>query len=380
MAQAPKALRPELSLRHRFGAELRRRRRDRGVSLAGLGKLVHLSGDLLGKVEKAERWPTEVLAQRCDDALAADGVLTMLWRQVQAQREEEKQVPVRVDPLLVGHWAALLRVLASADNALGVHGMHDVVRREAALIEHHRRASGGRLREQLSAVAARWFEFGSWVADNMRNTRLASVWLQDAGARAQEVGDEILSAYVLMRRSQRAVESGDATKAIALAEPVVRDTSLPQRLRALAAVRLAQAQAREGDGRTTHSTLGKAYRLLDHAGASDGPDATLTNHCTVSYVRAYEGVCRLSLGEPEAATRCLRLTLAGWPPMQRLDEGLFRANLALALERAGQPEEAMAEAAVAYALATETGSGRTHAVLDGLAVHVGDRAPTTPTT
>ncbi|WP_213451186.1 helix-turn-helix domain-containing protein [Rhizomonospora bruguierae] len=79
MAQAPAELRPFESPRHYLGAELRAWRRLRGYSLARLGHTIHASGALLGKIEKAQRWPTKDLIARCDDALEAAGTLTRLY-------------------------------------------------------------------------------------------------------------------------------------------------------------------------------------------------------------------------------------------------------------------------------------------------------------
>jgi transcriptional regulator with XRE-family HTH domain len=78
MAQMPAELRPQQSPRHYLGAELRAWRQLRQFSLARLGRMVHVSGDLLGKVEKAQRWPSEDLIRRCDSALGAAGTLTRL--------------------------------------------------------------------------------------------------------------------------------------------------------------------------------------------------------------------------------------------------------------------------------------------------------------
>jgi len=78
MAQAPADLRPLESPRHYLGAELRAWRLLRGLSLAQLGGIVHASGDLLGKIEKAQRRPTEDLIRRCDSALDAAETLTRL--------------------------------------------------------------------------------------------------------------------------------------------------------------------------------------------------------------------------------------------------------------------------------------------------------------
>lgn len=43
--------------------------------MAGLGRIVHVSGDLLSKVEKAERRPRSDLVARLDRALGAEGAL-----------------------------------------------------------------------------------------------------------------------------------------------------------------------------------------------------------------------------------------------------------------------------------------------------------------
>jgi transcriptional regulator with XRE-family HTH domain len=75
VGQRSRPLRPELSALHLFGARLRSLRQECGLSQQGLGKLVHCSGDLIGKIEKAERRPQNDLVVRCDNVLAANGSL-----------------------------------------------------------------------------------------------------------------------------------------------------------------------------------------------------------------------------------------------------------------------------------------------------------------
>ncbi|MER7004120.1 helix-turn-helix transcriptional regulator [Dactylosporangium sp. NPDC000555] len=79
MAQKLAELRPFESPQHYLGAELRSWRLLRGYSLARLGSAVHISGALLGKVEKAQRWPSKDLVERCDETLNAAGTLTRLY-------------------------------------------------------------------------------------------------------------------------------------------------------------------------------------------------------------------------------------------------------------------------------------------------------------
>lgn len=86
MAGHPKTLTPEVSPRHRFGAELRRWRELRCLSQRRLAELVLHSEETVAKVERAERWPSRSLATGCDDALHTGGVLQRLWPAVEEQR------------------------------------------------------------------------------------------------------------------------------------------------------------------------------------------------------------------------------------------------------------------------------------------------------
>lgn len=92
VAQAPRALAATESARHFFGAELRVLRERCKLSQDELGALVHVSGDLISKVEKALRWPPPGLAEACDAALGSGGTLARLWPLVDAQRTDRRTV------------------------------------------------------------------------------------------------------------------------------------------------------------------------------------------------------------------------------------------------------------------------------------------------
>lgn len=79
MAQAAGELQPFASKWHYLGAELREWRLLRGYSLERLGREIHVSGALLGKVEKAQRRPSKDLVGRCDGILVTDGALRRLY-------------------------------------------------------------------------------------------------------------------------------------------------------------------------------------------------------------------------------------------------------------------------------------------------------------
>lgn len=185
---------------------------------------------------------------------------------------------------------------------------------------------------------------------------------------ADEADHDALMAYVLMRRAQRAAEAGGHDNAVELTQPLLAARELPARVRALAAVRHAQACASRGDTNAVRGSIGTAYRLIDQATSAEDPHVTaLVGHCTSTYVRAYEAYCRLLLGEPKAAVHDFETVLVDWPPEHRLDEGFFRASLAVALDLAGDRDASDAQASAARTLGAQTGSQRTLAVLEKLA-------------
>jgi transcriptional regulator with XRE-family HTH domain len=61
-----------------FGVELRRLRRDAGVSLSELARRVHYSKGHLSKVENGRARPNRVLAALCDQEFSTGGALTAL--------------------------------------------------------------------------------------------------------------------------------------------------------------------------------------------------------------------------------------------------------------------------------------------------------------
>lgn len=61
-----------------LGAELRRLRIDRGLTLAQLGRLVGYSWQHLGAIERGSAVPSEVVVAACDAAVLANGRLLSL--------------------------------------------------------------------------------------------------------------------------------------------------------------------------------------------------------------------------------------------------------------------------------------------------------------
>lgn len=65
-----------------FGAELKRRREDAGLSQSALGIRVFVSGGYIGQFEQEIRKPQLDVAQRIDEVLQTDGFFERLWRKL----------------------------------------------------------------------------------------------------------------------------------------------------------------------------------------------------------------------------------------------------------------------------------------------------------
>ncbi|WP_217212003.1 helix-turn-helix transcriptional regulator [Streptomyces sp. AC550_RSS872] len=65
-----------------FGAELKRRREDAGVTQVDLGARVFVSGGYIGQFEQAIRKPQLDVAQRIDVALQTDGIFERMWHRL----------------------------------------------------------------------------------------------------------------------------------------------------------------------------------------------------------------------------------------------------------------------------------------------------------
>lgn len=96
MGQQPRALSPHLSLDHFIGSEIRTRRTQRRLSHRELAALVHVSADLIARIERGERRIAADLAAACDTVLQSGGALRQL---VEARPERPSPAIARSDSL-----------------------------------------------------------------------------------------------------------------------------------------------------------------------------------------------------------------------------------------------------------------------------------------
>ena len=133
MGQAERPLRADGSALERFGVELRRWRKNAALSQARLGALVHVSADLIQKIEIGRRKPSYSLARDSDAALGARGGVLRAWQEMDAALSRtdgrcHESGGHRADPG-EGGWLSLESVLdgAMSDQTTGVEPLAAVL-------------------------------------------------------------------------------------------------------------------------------------------------------------------------------------------------------------------------------------------------------------
>jgi len=101
----------DMNTRVHFGHRLRHWRRTAGLTQAELGRQLAYDHSYISRVETGSRWPTMVLADRCDSLLGAGGDLLDAWRRVADERESL----LEPDPVAVACLATLLTGQISVD-------------------------------------------------------------------------------------------------------------------------------------------------------------------------------------------------------------------------------------------------------------------------
>jgi transcriptional regulator with XRE-family HTH domain len=89
MGRKRRVLTPERSAVHRWGSELRARRDECGLSLAGLSRLARYDASYLARLERGDQFATLAVAQACDRVLDAGGELVRSWHAADHERRND---------------------------------------------------------------------------------------------------------------------------------------------------------------------------------------------------------------------------------------------------------------------------------------------------
>ncbi len=415
MGQQPRQLDPHASPLAYFGAELRAWRSRRGLSQAQLGQLVHVSGDLLGKVEKAQRRPLPDLIRRLDTALATDGQLTRVAEAMHgaglvpegrarnarhaARRGDDgrqrgtsetqvlaaarawladtSRLPARVDPRTdprtgmepAGAAVALLkdrvRQLRRMDDTRGGPTVLDWTLHELRWAQELNRRSDGRSL-RLNGVVGELAQLGGWLAcDAGDHARAENLWMLSLGA-SRAAQDPRLGAVVLSCLSYQALWTDRPRHALDLIEMARRGArGLPGgTFQALLASREARVQARLGRRGRCENALEDAR--VAHAGRHQDGDPDWVYWVSDAVLAADAGRAHLDLGLPKEAAGDLTSGIKLFGTSQPRNRALHLTSLAQAHLLAGDVEQAASATDAALALAVANESRRITERLQGL--------------
>ncbi|GIH68780.1 helix-turn-helix domain-containing protein [Sphaerimonospora thailandensis] len=392
---------PAGSSRAQLGAEIRRLRTERGLSQAGLGRLIHCSADLVRRVETTERFPTQDFLVACDRALDAGGLLTALWPALSAERRRggattgaavrlvAAESDMAVSAWLAGSGAGAGAVsespsrdgdglwvteqdLAVAEGMLTMFRQLDhahgpgtfapqlvaYTERELALLLS-RQAAHPAVACELARLASRFWELAGYQAVDAGQPGTAQRYYQRALQLADEAEDRCLGGYLvavnLGHLALHCEHPHIAMRWAQAAETAVGTAASPSTRAAILAVQ-ARAQARMGRESDSTGLLLRAEALVSSAEGVEEPE--WIRYFTRAYLADEIAHCLHDLGRPsdtrvEAADA---LNGVGITHVRRL--AIDTALVATSWLRSEDVEQACAVARDAVGYAARTSSGR----------------------
>jgi tetratricopeptide (TPR) repeat protein len=423
VAQRLRELTPARSAAHTLGAELRRLRVEHGLSQTALGELIHHSGALVGKVEKAERFPTAEFCELVDAALRTGGRLARMrpaadprhdsgplcfvdpsWtvgaslralKDLTGEPVDRREFLALTGSALAGivvNWATAIDAVdalpAAGRRRLGQATLNRLSRRLADLRALDDELGGTVLRD-LAVAELRWL---IRLADNptlpggeqrqlfgliAEAARLCG-WLHldaDRGGPAQafyvtalrcsaDAADPLTGAHILAGMGFQAMLAGRTADALSLlgsAQDRAGRLASP-RLEALLASRQARAHARAGDQRACGRALNRAETALEKARDSNAePDWIY--YFDEAELAAQAGACWADLRQPDRARPLLDEALDNLASQYVRDRTIYHARSAQTHLHSGNLDLACHDLTAAAELVRQTGSVRSIATI-----------------
>jgi transcriptional regulator with XRE-family HTH domain len=336
-----------------FGAELRRIRREAGLSLGDLAQAAHYTKGYLSKIETSDRPPNADLARRCDAVLGAGGTLAAFGRTADApcdalnpsvvdpmledtsdiadQLAQLSWLPVAwpdarpaattvathagngltaaaKDPLTVDVFRGLFNQSVQLGELVSSRVVLPTVATHANTLWSLARSAPASTRSALTTLAALNATYAGWMALEADDDHAAQRWSRTATNLAELVGDANLIAYTRIREAQVAVFRDDATHVLALAAQILADERVSDRFRGIGAHREAQGHAMNGDYGSCRRALDRSTVLMPAAGPPPTFDGAMLPPMANggSYVGGViTGWCLHDLGRPAAAAEVL---------------------------------------------------------------------------
>lgn len=362
MPRRPRTLDPQASPAALFGAELRALRLDHTLSLAALGQLVHVSGALVGKIEKAGRRPQADLIERLDQALHAGGLLNRLGAPLHddAPDSDGALAEVRGPALLPEVALAALRGVIDAaraeDDVMGGRTEIDVLLTHARAVERvHDQVDRG-LRPQVHAAIGEAYQLAGWISFDQGFSARAENLLGTSRVWAGRAADAALSAFVLgPSMSFVATYGGNPALGVERAYGAIgwARRSGNRRLTAFTMAIGARAHARLGETALCLDLLDHAHGELDLHTPDERDDGWLSVFDRAA-LDGHRGSCLLDLGLPGRALAPLAEQDTATPSRFVRNRVIWQLDRVEALLRLGEIEQACAELIATTAIPTAT--------------------------
>ncbi|MEU6015721.1 DNA-binding protein [Streptomyces sp. NPDC047515] len=260
------------------------------------------------------------------------------------------------------HFAQLRRVMIQTDNLIGPRHVLPALQQHLISLATRRRAARGTDAVELLALETRYEELAGWFAQDIGDERTAHGHTAKALDASHITGDTDLTAYILGRKAQLAVDTGHPADALGLAAAARRTARPGSRLEVIAVLHEAHAHAVLGEGGEAHRAYDTALTLLGRAGA----DGVWGSWLDTAYISTSRARSLAALGDYEQAAAGFDSAIAALPPTYRRDRGVYLARAARAHAGTGNMTLAARIGGQAVGIAAETGSARIFGQLDRL--------------
>lgn len=350
-----------------FGAELRRRRLAAGLSLLQLAEKVHYDKSFLSRVERGERAPTVGLARQCDLVLDAAGKLVAFlpadspghrgsgsapaldaaWQPLGDVLDgvgdrSSKLRTLAHDGVALDHFGSLLHELRSQGHRITPLLVYPALVLHANLLKEVYESAAGAVRMRLQRLLAHYYEYASWMAQELSRNDLAFRLIAMAEQFGAAGGADYLVPYARIRRADIALYRGDGPEVVDLASGAVDHAAANYWVRVAADQRQAQGLAMLCERRACEAALARADRRIVEECPGPNPVVALGSSATRAANELVRGWCYFDLGRPDEAAQALQQGLAGVPTHAVRARALYGTRLAIALATAGQVDKACA--------------------------------------
>ncbi|GAA1256540.1 hypothetical protein GCM10009609_19640 [Pseudonocardia aurantiaca] len=345
---------PQASPAALFGAELRSMREDKQLTLAELGRLVHVGPDMLRKIEKAHRRAQTDLVDKLDAVLDANGKLKRLAADIVADTRgqwapPELNLPAEAAvPVLRG----VVDAARNGDHAMNAGAEIGLIVAHAEAAERVIRQVDRSLRPDLSRTIGEAYQLAGWMSFDQGMPARAETLFERARKWAERTSDIQLVAYILgPNLSFVATYTGQSALGVERAYGALgwARRSENHRLTAFTLTIAARAHARLRETRLCLDLLDQASdELQQHASTED--DKSWLAVFDQAALDGHRGSCLLDLGLPDRAVAPLQDQSSAGDSRFVRNRVIWQLDRADAHLRMGKIDEACHDLDVAMAM------------------------------